>query len=66
MKIYQDNKLLDFENIKFTDFSDKLYQLRKEVNKEQIEMTPIGILKGQKDILDKAFNITYHELNGGE
>lgn len=64
MNIYEDNKLLDFDSVKFTNFSDRLYQIRKDMKLVEIEMTPIGIFKGQKDLLDKAFNITYHELYG--
>ena len=59
IEIYENNELLDFENISITRYENKVFQLGEKLKDMTIDFSSIHELTGDKDILEKAF---IHEL----
>ncbi len=55
MEIYKDEERLDFENVSITRFENKLFELGQEFYNTELNFNSIKQLKGDKDILEKAF-----------
>jgi hypothetical protein len=55
MNIYIDDTLIDISNISVTDFNEKTQILKEEFAKTEIDFSSIGLLKGEKILLNKAF-----------
>jgi hypothetical protein len=59
LEIYENNERLDFENISITRYENKVFQLGEKLKDMTIDFSSIQQLKGNKDVLEKAF---IHEL----
>jgi hypothetical protein len=64
MQIYIDNSLLDISNISVTNFTEKTEKLKEEFAKSEIDFSSIGLLKGEKILLNNAFlNVMAEYIN---
>ena len=55
MEVYQDGERLDLENISITRYENKVFQLGEQLNEIELDFSSISLLKGNKDLLAKAF-----------
>lgn len=55
MEVYQDGERLDLENISITRYENKVFQLGEQLNEIELDYSSISLLKGNKDLLAKAF-----------
>ena len=55
MEVYQDGERLDLENISITRYENKVFQLGEQLNEIELDYSSINLLKGNKDLLAKAF-----------
>jgi hypothetical protein len=55
MEVYQDGERLDLENISITRYENKVFQLGEKLNEIELDYSSISLLKGNKDLLAKAF-----------
>jgi len=55
MEIYKDGEMIDLQNVSITKFENKLFQLGQEFYNTDLNFSSIKQLKGDKDILEKAF-----------
>ena len=55
MEVYQDGERLDLENISITRYENKVFQLAEQLNEIELDYSSISLLKGNKDLLAKAF-----------
>jgi hypothetical protein len=55
MEVYQDGERLDLENISITRYENKVFQLGEQLNEMELDYSSISLLKGNKDLLAKAF-----------
>ena len=55
IQIFKDNERLDFENILLQDFKENNDKLREVLRMTKIDFSSINKLKGEKTLLEKAF-----------
>lgn len=55
MEIYYENQKLNFEDVSITRFELKLFELGQKFYDTDLNFNSIKELKGDKDILEKAF-----------
>jgi len=55
MKIYKDGERLDFENISIVRFKSKIEDQITKLNNIELDFSSISKLKGNKDLLELAF-----------
>jgi hypothetical protein len=53
--IYIDNEKLELKNISVTDYKTDVLNKRKELEKQEVYLLPLNLLKGNKELLRKAF-----------
>jgi hypothetical protein len=55
LEIYIDAAKLDLSNLSITDYSKQTEKLKEDFSKSEIDFSSIGLLKGNKELLQKAF-----------
>ena len=55
IEVYQDGERLDLENISITRYENKVFQFGEQLNEIELDFSSISLLKGNKDLLAKAF-----------
>jgi hypothetical protein len=64
MKIYNNEEVVDLNNILFTDLKEEIIYMKNEFSEMNIDFSHIHELRGDKDILEVSFNnIKYESLN---
>ena len=53
---------LDLKNVMVKDFKEEVELLRYRLNHITVDFSPINILKGEKTLLEQAFQVTKKEL----
>ena len=61
MNIYQDGEKLEFENISIVRFESKFQEELKKLNNMELNFSSISKLKGNKDLLELAFQAELKE-----
>lgn len=61
MNIYQNGEELIFENISIVRFESKFQEELKKLNNMELDFSSIQQLKGNKDLLELAFNAELKE-----
>ena len=61
MNIYQNGEELIFENISIVRFESKFQEELKKLNNMELDFSSIQKLKGNKDLLELAFNAELKE-----
>ena len=55
IEIYLDDQQLDIKNTSVVDFNEKTQQIKNEFSETVLDFSPIHSLKGNKELLQKAF-----------
>ncbi len=55
IEIYIDNEKLELNNISVTDYKTELLNKKQELEKQEVYLLPLHLLKGNKEFLRKAF-----------
>ena len=62
IEIYNDETRIELENIIYKDYSDDIKQKRDEFNEKELDFSSISTLKGEKTLMELAFQETKKEL----
>ena len=62
MNIEKDYKPLDLKNIMVTDFKEHTQNLKKVLDNIVIDFSLVGALKGEKTLLEQAFQDTKKQI----
>lgn len=62
IEIYLDASKLDLNNISITNFREQMLSKKVEIEKMEFEFPNLGILKGNRELLQKSFLDTKKEL----
>ena len=55
IEIYIDAAKLDLTNLSITDYKEKTEKLKKDFSETELDFSSIGLLKGNKELLQKSF-----------
>lgn len=55
MTIYDNDKEIEIKNIMFKNFSEDLKTLKDKFEKSEIDFLSIHLLRGNKELLERAF-----------
>lgn len=62
IEIYYEEQLIDFEQVKVKNFSEKMIQDRENKPINDIDFSSIKMLVGDKDVMELCFQHTKKEL----
>lgn len=55
IEIYLDDNQLDIKNISVANFNQRTQEIKDNFSKVELDFSPIHVLKGNKELLHKAF-----------
>ena len=55
MKIYQDTNEIEIKNLAFKNYGDDVSKLKRKLENIDIDFKSIHLLRGNKELLQKAF-----------
>lgn len=62
IEIYNNETKIELDNIVIKDYTDDLKEKRDEFSKNEIDFSSISTLKGEKTLMELAFQETKKEL----
>ena len=62
IEIYNNETKIDLDNVMFKDFNEETQYKKDLLSKVEIDFTPISKLKGEKTLMELAFQETKKEL----